>query len=272
MVDHSGLGSTVRVGLASALGLGVDESYLVSTTRQLHLSYFDHPPLAWWITHAAIALTGSESHLVVRLPFIALFALTTWLVYLATARTFDQRSGIVAILFLSISPVFSLSSGSWALPDGPLLCALSAAAYCLVRVLLEPTTRLDGWRWWLGAGAATGLGLLSKYQGVLFLAGAFVFLLARPRQRRWLRRPETYAAVAVAFGLFSQPVVVWNARHGWVSFAFQLGRAGSARVCGRRVASTRRRWGRHRGPGSMDFPVDMAAARSGAGPRVSAAP
>ncbi len=221
-----GLGSALRLVLANALGLGVDESYLVSTTRQLQLSYFDHPPLAWWITHAAVALTGSESHLAVRLPFVALFALTTWLVYRVTARAFDQRSGIVAILFLSISPVFSLSTGSWVLPDGPLMCALAAAAFCLARVLLERDAERAAWRWWLGAGAATGLGLLSKYQAVLFLAGVFLFVLARPGQRRWLRRPEPYAAMLLTLALFS-PVVVWNARHAWVSFAFQLGRAGS---------------------------------------------
>lgn len=222
-----GLGIVLRLVLAGALGLGVDESYLVSTTRQLHLSYFDHPPLAWWLTHGVMALTGGESHVIVRSPFIVLFALTTWLVYRMTARAFDQRSGFMAVLLLSISPVFSLSSGSWVLPDGPLLFALTAAAYCLVRVLLEPNSDRDSWLWWLGAGAATGLGLLSKYQAVLFLAGVFLFLLVRPGQRRWLGRLEPYVAAVVA-GLLFAPVLIWNARHAWVSFAFQLGRAGSA--------------------------------------------
>src|SRR5215471_10178403 len=70
-----------RLVLASFLGLGVDESYMVAAGRKIQLSYFDHPPLAWWMAWAAAHLTGSESPVVVRLPFIALFALTTFLMY-----------------------------------------------------------------------------------------------------------------------------------------------------------------------------------------------
>jgi hypothetical protein len=143
-----------------------------------------------------------------------------------TARAFGEREGLVAVLFLTISPVFSLSSGSWVLPDGPLLCALAAAGYCLSRVLLDPAAERDAWRWWLAAGVATGAAFLSKYQAVLFVAGAFLFLLVTPAQRRWLRRPQPYVSLVIAGAMFV-PVIVWNARHAWASFAFQLGRASS---------------------------------------------
>src|SRR5246127_3353827 len=66
-----------RLLLASALGLGIDESYMVAAGRKLQLSYFDHPPIAWWMAWGAAQLTGSASAVVVRLPFIALFAVTT---------------------------------------------------------------------------------------------------------------------------------------------------------------------------------------------------
>ena len=35
-----------RILFASALGLGVDESYMVAAGRKLQLSYFDHPASA----------------------------------------------------------------------------------------------------------------------------------------------------------------------------------------------------------------------------------
>ena len=35
-----------RLLFAGALGLGIDESYMVATGRELHLSYLDHPPPA----------------------------------------------------------------------------------------------------------------------------------------------------------------------------------------------------------------------------------
>jgi 4-amino-4-deoxy-L-arabinose transferase-like glycosyltransferase len=220
------IGAAARVALATTTGLGVDESYAVASSRQLSLSYFDHPPLSFWLAHASALLFGTESHLAVRLPFIVLFAATTWLIYGQTARAFGEREGWLAALFLNVAPVFSISTAYWVLPDGPLMCSLAGAGYCLVRVLLDPAGDRHATRWWLGAGASTGIAMLSKYQALLFLGGVLLFLVARPTQRRWLRRPEPYAALAVALLLFT-PVLVWNADHGWVSFLFQLGRGAS---------------------------------------------
>ena len=39
----------LRLLLAAALGLGIDESYMVAAGRKWQLSYFDHPPIAWWL-------------------------------------------------------------------------------------------------------------------------------------------------------------------------------------------------------------------------------
>jgi hypothetical protein len=38
-------------------------------------------------------------------------------------------------------------------------------------------------------------------------------------------RPHPYVAAAIALALFL-PVLIWNARHGWISFRFQMGRGG----------------------------------------------
>ncbi len=187
-----GIGLVVRIGLAIPLGLGVDESYMVAVGRRVSLSYFDHPPMAFWLAHGASVLLGSESHLVVRLPFVLLFAGTTWIVYQLGAVTFGPSAGWLAALLLNVSAVFSASTASWVLPDGPLMFGLAASAYCLARVLFDPAEASRAWRWWLAAGVCAGLAALSKYQASLFLAGVLLFLASRPGQRRWLRRPEPY--------------------------------------------------------------------------------
>jgi 4-amino-4-deoxy-L-arabinose transferase-like glycosyltransferase len=214
--------AAIRIGLADTLGLGVDESYAVAAGRVLRLGYFDHPPLMWWISAATAHLAGSEAALVVRLPFIVLFAVSTWLMFRIGETLFSARAGLWAAVALNLSPVFGVTTGSWVLPDGPLICALLGATLCLARAL--DAEGPSAWRWWLGAGAATGLALLSKYSAVLVLAGAGVYLLTQPTHRRWLARPHPYAALVVAAFLFT-PVVAWNAAHGWASFAFQGGRA-----------------------------------------------
>jgi dolichyl-phosphate-mannose-protein mannosyltransferase len=219
-----------RVLLGIALGLGVDESYEVVTARMPALSYFDHPPLSFWLAGGIARLFGTEQRTLLRLPFIALFALTTILLYRLTARLYGERAGLVAALLVNVSPVFSLSTGGWILPDGPLDCAMLAAALCLTRALL-PTDgsthrEPEAWRWWIGAGVATGIALLSKYHGVFLLAGTLLYLVTRREARGWLRRPEPYTAAALALAIAS-PVVIWNLAHGFASVRFQAGRAGT---------------------------------------------
>jgi 4-amino-4-deoxy-L-arabinose transferase-like glycosyltransferase len=214
------IGTVIRLAFAAAIGLGIDESYMVAAGRTLRLGYFDHPPLAWWLSAGIAKLAGSEAHLIVRLPFVALFALSTWLMFQFGARLFGARAGAWAALALNLSPVFGVTGGTWVLPDGPLICALSAAALCFLRALED-----GHWRWWLGTGAAAGFALLSKYNAALIFPGALFYLATTPRHRHWLARPQPYAAGVVAAALFV-PVVAWNAMHGWASFAFQGGRAG----------------------------------------------
>jgi 4-amino-4-deoxy-L-arabinose transferase-like glycosyltransferase len=216
-------GLAARLLFAAALGLGIDESYMVAAGRHLQLSYFDHPPLAWWLAWAAAHLAKSEAPIVVRLPFILLFVLTTWLMYRLTALLFDRRAGLWAAIVLNLAPVLGVTSASWVLPDGPLYAALLGAALCLAAA--QAATGRAAWGWWLGAGIGAGLALLSKYSAALSMLGAFAFLLSEPGARRWLARPHPYVAGVVALLMFV-PVLMWNARHGWVSFHFQMGRAG----------------------------------------------
>jgi 4-amino-4-deoxy-L-arabinose transferase-like glycosyltransferase len=219
-----------RILFAAALGLGVDESYMVAAGRKLQLSYFDHPPIAWWLAWVAAHLSGGESALVVRLPFIALFALTTVLMYQVTAALFDTSTGLWAAVVLNAAPVFGITSATWVLPDGPLFAALLGAVACLLAAL-HATSR-TAWGWWLGAGFCAGLALDAKYSAGLTILGAAAFLLTDPVSRRWLARPHPYAAGLVALSMFL-PVLIWNAEHEWVSLLFQGGRTnGSFRPLG----------------------------------------
>jgi 4-amino-4-deoxy-L-arabinose transferase-like glycosyltransferase len=217
------VGTALRLMAGGLMGLGVDESYAVAAARGVSLGYFDHPPLSFWLAAGAARLAGSEARLVVRLPFILLFAGTTWLMYRLGARLFGARAGALAALLLNLSPVFAFSTGGWVLPDGPLMFSMAAAALCLARALLDEDEPHPG-RWWLAAGVFTGLALLSKYHGVFLIAGTFLFLLTSPRHRGWLRRPQPYVACLVALAMFT-PVLIWNAHHGWISFRFQGSRA-----------------------------------------------
>ena len=215
-----------RFAFAALLGPGVDESYTLAIARTLNLSYFDHPPLHQWIVHSAAAAFGEGVG--ARLPFLLLFAVTGWIYYRMTAGLFGARAAIVALFALNAAPFFFASAGIWIVPDGPLLFGLAAAAWALARLAFAaPADRGSVWGLWLVAGVALGLAGLSKYSAALTVVGLMAFVALSPRQRRWLADPALYAAAAIALVMIS-PVVVWNARHGWVSFAFQGGAGNSS--------------------------------------------
>lgn len=215
--------TVLRLGLAAITDLGLDEAYALAVSRQFQLSWFDHPPLAFWIAGAMQALFGlGVPDVLLRLPFILLSAVTTWLLYRVTELHFGERAALWAAVLFTVAPFFFLSAGSWVVPDGPLIFALMLASLALSRIVLDE--RKNGhWADWLLAGVALGLALLSKYHAALFAVGALIYFAVHPRMRTWLGRPQPYVAALVALVLFS-PVIVWNAQNEGASFAFQLGR------------------------------------------------
>ncbi|MDA1082099.1 MAG: glycosyltransferase family 39 protein [Gemmatimonadetes bacterium] len=219
------IGAVARFLLAATVGLGVDESYAVAVARQFSLSYFDHPPLHFWIAGAAAKLARSEMGEVVRFPFVLCFAGTTWFMYSIGRRLFGDRAGLYGIILLNVSAVFSLSTGGWVLPDGPLMLFMAAAAD-RISVILFDDTPAPAIGAWCVAGLLTGLAMLSKYHGAFILAGTFAFIVSSSTHRRWLATPGPYIATAIAFAFFA-PVIIWNSQHGWASFAFQGARAGA---------------------------------------------
>jgi 4-amino-4-deoxy-L-arabinose transferase-like glycosyltransferase len=220
------LATLIRLILAASMGLGIDESYMIAAAHSFQLSYFDHPGISWWMELAIQRTTSLHTAFVVRLPFIAAFAGTSWLMYRLTVRLYDADAALWAVAALNLSPVFSLAFGTWVLPDGPLDLFLVTAAYALSRALgigagpPEP-------RWWPLAGLFIGLALLSKYTAVLTFAGAFLFLLTDREGRRALAAPAPWLACVIAFAVFS-PVIIWNATHHFASFGYQGGRATGA--------------------------------------------
>lgn len=201
------------------VGLGTNEAYAVAGGRLFSLSYFDHPPLHFWLAQFGAMAFGDNCW--ARLPFIALGAGSSWLMFALTRSLFGERAGMWAALAFNLSIFFCLVAGNWMLPDGPLNFFLLAAGLALSP--LAKAQQLSITRWAI-AGLLAGLAALSKYHGLIFIAGAFAFLAASDDGRRLLRTPGPWLAGLIAAAIFS-PVLIWNARHGWVSFGFQTARA-----------------------------------------------
>ncbi|MBP2662077.1 MAG: dolichyl-phosphate-mannose-protein mannosyltransferase [Firmicutes bacterium] len=210
----------LRITLAESIGLGVDESYVVAIARNLSLSYFDHPPLHFWIIWLTAHLTGSENALVLRLPFIILFTGTTWMMYRLGSKLFGEWAGVYSALLLNVSAVFSLSTGSWLLPDGPLMFLMLAAVLVLTEIFFESEST---WRHWFAVALLVGFGMLAKYHAIFLALGSLLFLLTSKAHRRLLYTAKPYFAAGTAAIVFL-PVILWNKEHHWISFLFHSAR------------------------------------------------
>jgi len=207
-----------RLLFAFTLGLGVDESYTIAISRRLSLSYFDHPPLHLWIAHLAALAMGEN--VLARAPFVALFLATGWIYYRFASDLFGSRAALIGLFALNATPFFFASAGAWIVPDGPLLFGLAIVGFAATRLFFQKPDKVLAWRSWLLIGVGLGLAGLSKYSAVLSAGGLIAFVALSPKQRRWLKHPAPYVAAGVALAMVT-PVMVWNARHGWASFAFQ---------------------------------------------------
>jgi hypothetical protein len=211
----------VRLILAATLGFTVDESYTIANARDLSLSYFDHPPLHYWIVHAFMPVLG-EGH-AARLPFIVLFAGSSWLLYLLTRRLFGAWAGPWAVLALNLSAFFTASAGGWIVPDGVLIFFLLAAAVTFANAFFPVDAAPSPWRTWILGGVCVGFAGLSKYNAVLFGFSLLLYLISVPARRRFLFQPASWVGAIIALAMLA-PVLIWNAQHDWVSFKYQGGR------------------------------------------------
>lgn len=212
-----------RLWGAWAIDLVIGEAYYLSSARQLHLGYFDQPPIFIWVIWLTKTLTGSEAPIILRLPFILMFSGATWMFYRIGARFHSERAGLMTAIIANIPILFTLSIGSWMQPEAPLTLLWLVVVWLLMDIFWPPQKRtsLLSWLW---VGAVLGLTFMTKYQAVFLLYGTGLFALFNKDARKWILHPGPYLAIAVSV-VISLPVLIWNMQNDMASFAFQGSRA-----------------------------------------------
>lgn len=207
----------LRLVAGALLPLSADEAYYWLWSKHLAAGYFDHPPAIAYCIRLGTLMFG-DTPFGVRVVAILLSAVATAFVWRAGAVLLnDEANGARAALYFNLTLMVAVEALA-ATPDAPAIAAAAAFLYALV--MLDETE--DG-RWWLGVGAAAGLGLLSKYTALFLGLGVVAWLVAIPRARRWFLSPWTYAGGVVALAIFA-PNLWWNYTHHWMTFAFQFSR------------------------------------------------
>lgn len=206
------IGLAVRGALAAAVPLTTDEAYYVDWARHLAPGYLDHPPLVAWLIAGPLRLFGHHE-LAVRLPALLLQGGTTLLSASLARALGGPRAAVALALMLQAAPVFSVGA-FLVTPDAPLAFGWAGALWAVERAVSRSP------RWWLAVGLFLGLAALAKLHAGLLGLALLAASLATAEGRRALRTPWPWLAAALAL-LACAPFLLWNARHGWATFAFQ---------------------------------------------------
>jgi 4-amino-4-deoxy-L-arabinose transferase-like glycosyltransferase len=171
--------------------------------------YPDKPPLFFWLVASCYLLTGSIN-VAFLLPSLLAGLGVLWLVYDLSRRLRGPRTALAAGAALLATLQFPLQMKAGQI-DGVLCFWTTLGLYGLSRhLLLGPD-----WRWCTIAGAACGLGVITKGVGFLPLLVFLPWACARYRRwplpalgwrgGRWLLTP---AAFAVAIALWLLPMLI----------------------------------------------------------------
>ncbi|HEX3429273.1 MAG TPA: glycosyltransferase family 39 protein [Rhizomicrobium sp.] len=197
--------------LLSPLNLYPDEAQYWWWAQSPDLGYFSKPPMIAWVIRLSTILFG-DSEWAIRIASPVLHGATAILVFFLSRRVMTGwHAGIAAIAYLTL-PGVSYSSGLIS-TDVPLLFFWALALYAFLRACDE-----RNWHWPVLAGVALGLGLLSKYAMLYYLAGAAMAAFWSLSARRYVLSTRGLVTLLIAAIVFA-PNAVWNAVHGFPTVA-----------------------------------------------------
>jgi 4-amino-4-deoxy-L-arabinose transferase-like glycosyltransferase len=217
----SDTGLLILVGVASLMlhtllngryGFHRDELNTLENARHLAWGYVEYPPFTPFLVRLAYALFGPAP---VGLRFISAAAMSITLV-LAGLMARDLGGGrkaqILAALSTTIAPYVLLYGGIG------MYETYDYFWWVVVTFLIVRLLKTDNPRWWLGIGAAIGLGMMSKYSMGFLVAGIVVGIVLT-KARRFLLSPWLWAGVGISLLIFL-PNLIWQVQHDFISLDF----------------------------------------------------
>ena len=203
----------IRLANAFLMGLMPQDAYYYFYTLHPDLSYYDHPPAIALIILAMTSLLGKHVYALKLGDFVITSMMLMVTFSLARKVIGNHRACLAIQLFTSSVLATILTSVST--PDVPLMFFWSICLWFFHRSITH-LNLLD----WIWTGFFMGLAFDSKYTAIFLLVGCLIFILGSPRHRPLLMSREFFIML-LTFLLTILPVLLWNAKHDWVSLGFQ---------------------------------------------------
>ncbi len=199
-----------------------DEAYYWLWSKNLALSYFDHPPLAAWLQAFLLSFSDNKYFAMRALPVISLgFVLAIIIVW---QRIMFKRLNFElclksVVLFLAF-PIFAIFF-SISFPDYLLITLLFASSLFLFLYFETSHKLTHGIYYWYLATLFFSLALLTKYNAVLLGAGVLVYISYYKEKIPGPSFAHILISIMIII-LIQMPVLSWNISNDFASFSFHM--------------------------------------------------
>jgi 4-amino-4-deoxy-L-arabinose transferase-like glycosyltransferase len=193
----------------STLSLFSEETQYWLWSKHLDWNYYSKPLMIAIYNRLSTTLLG-DTEIAVRLSAWVFTSLAAYMVFKLSLYMFRSPFyAFLAAVMLLVMPFFHLAS-LFHTTDSSLLFFWILAMYLVWKAIKESKTS-----YWIYAGIATSIGILSKNVMVLILPLIFLYLFIT--QPKFLLKKDFYI-----FGLVSAlsliPIVIWNFNNDFVTF------------------------------------------------------
>jgi hypothetical protein len=193
-------------------GFHRDELQFLSDARHLDWGFVAYPPLTPFLEHILLAVFGLS---MVGLRLSAVLAQVTAIVvtgFMARELGGARQAQIAAALATAFCPVSLFEGTEFQYTSFDYLWWI-LVAYFTIKLL-----KSDDTRWWIPIGATVGLGLLTKYSIVFYIAGILAGV-AFTQARRFAKSGWFWGGITLALLMFL-PNFLWLAHHDFTSYHF----------------------------------------------------
>jgi 4-amino-4-deoxy-L-arabinose transferase-like glycosyltransferase len=201
--------ASLLLALAAAVPPFDDELYYWCWSRDLQLSYYDHPPMVAYLIRLSTELLGNTIF-AIRLPGVV-----SGLTVIGVIGWLSPPRALYPLVILS--PVLTFAA-ILVTPDTPMLLFWALYLAWLVAVHERLAIGRVPMGWWFLGGVILGCGVLGKYtMGLAAIAGGASFLFAGD-WRRWAPGYVLHAIVSIAT---ASPILIHNIPENFVPIRYQ---------------------------------------------------
>jgi hypothetical protein len=185
---------------------------LDAAAHHLAWGYVAWPPVTPFLARISLTLFGPS---LIGLRSFAVLA--EGLVMLLTGLMVRDLGGgrwaqILGAVAVATSPLSIVQGGLFQYETLDYLCWV-LLAFMVIRLL-----KSEDPRWWLGIGAAIGLGMLTKYTIAISVMGLVAGTLVT-QNRRYITSPWLWGGALLAL-MIGLPNLIWQFQNGWISLYF----------------------------------------------------